>query len=141
MVPQTVLSGADIPVGTSLIIFTQNISGALSLSIGANVLQSRLIAELQETVPQVDSAIVIKAGAADLVASMEKVYPQYINGILEAYAKALQAVFLISLVLAAAGIFGAVVMEWKSVKKDKGQAAEASAKSTTKEKVEKVETV
>ncbi len=54
MVPQTVLAGADISLGTSLILFTQTISGAVFLSAGTNVLRDRLISELEELVPQVD---------------------------------------------------------------------------------------
>lgn len=61
----------------------------------------------------------IDAGASGLVASMEKVYPQYVGAILEAYAKALQAVFLVSVVIAALSILGPIGVEWKSVKKDK----------------------
>lgn len=135
MIPQTVLSPTDISRGTSLIIFAQTISGALFLSIGINVLQDRLIAELEEIVPQVNPAVVIAAGAAELVASMEKVYPQYVSGILEGYAKALQAVFLIFVVLAVVSILGAVVVEWKSVTKNKKQATEVGPDLVTEEKV------
>lgn len=122
MVPQTVLSGPEIPVGTSLMIFVQTISGALFLSVGTNVLQDRLIAELQETAPQVDPEIVFAAGAAQLETSMEKVYPQYVSEIMKAYGKALQAVFLIFVVMAALSVLGVTVVEWKSVRKDKKQA-------------------
>ncbi len=139
MVPQTVLDGPDISVGTALTIFMQTISGALFMSVGANVLQGRIIAGLEEIVPQVDPEVVFDAGAAGLVASMEKVYPQYVSGIVEAYGRALQAVFLIFVVTSSLSVLGAVVVEWKSVKKNKKQ--QATDKAGADEATEKDSTV
>ncbi len=119
MIPQTILSDSDISLGLSMILFSQMISGTIVLSIGTNVLQSRLIAQLQAMVPEVDPAVVISAGASNLVQSMGMVYPQYVDEILQAYCKALQAVFLVPVILAVLSILGTVLVEWKSVKKNK----------------------
>lgn len=118
MVPQTVLSGSDIALGTSLMVFSNTISGAIFLSVAENIFQERLIAELHAFVSEVNPEVVIAAGANGLVASMQKVYPQFIQPILESYAKALQSVFIIPLVMACVSMFGSALMEWRSVRKD-----------------------
>ncbi len=76
--------------------------------------------------PQVDPDVVLHAGVGHLAASMQKVYPQYVNQIIEAYAKALQAVFLVLLILACLSVIGAAAVEWKSVKHESaGKAKDA----------------
>lgn len=106
-------------IGTSVAMFCITMSGTIFYSVGNNVLQDRLIAELGERVPEVDPFVVINAGANKLVAAMEKVYPQYVDGILDSYEAALQRVSLISVLLACLSTVGAVFVEWKSVKKAK----------------------
>jgi hypothetical protein len=80
--------------------------------------------------PEVDPSQVISAGASNLVASMEKLYPSYVQVILEAYNKAIQAVFIVPLVLSALAIFGAIAMEWTNIKeKPKSPSSEAETGS------------
>lgn len=123
MVPQTVLSGADVALGTSAMVFMQTISGTVFLSVGGNVFQDRLRAELAARVPDVDPGVVVRSGASRLREAMGRVYPHDVEGILAAYAAALQRVFLISVVLACLSVFGSAFCEWKSVKKDKKDSA------------------
>jgi hypothetical protein len=104
----------------SALVFIQTLGGTIFLSIAQNVFQSNLVERLQVDVPEVDPNVVIGAGASGLVDSMRKLYSDSaVAGILNAYNKALQQVFLISLVLACLSVFGSAFMEWKSVKKDK----------------------
>lgn len=117
VVPQAVLTGSDVPLGTAAIIFVQTLSGTVFLSVGQNVFQSRLIGELRGRVPRVDPQVVLDSGAADLAQNMAKLYPEDVQGILVAYAEALQAVFLIALVLSCLSLLGSGSCEWKNVKK------------------------
>ncbi|KAH8880059.1 MFS general substrate transporter [Thozetella sp. PMI_491] len=116
MVAQTVLDGTDMSIAMALMLFTQNLSGSVFMSAGNSVLQGRLVDELRRLVPQVNPAAVMAAGAANLEAQMQKIYPKHVGGIMEAYSNALRAVFLIAAVLAAISIFGATLVEWKCVK-------------------------
>ncbi len=119
VVAQTVLTGKDMALGTSLIIFAQTISGTIFSSVANNIFQSGLVTELSARVPAVDPAIVVAAGANGLVQSMTKIYPQYVGGILAAYAAALQKVWVIPVVLACLSVFGSTLVEWRSVKEKK----------------------
>lgn len=138
MAAQTVLTGGDVAIGTSLVIFMTTISGTVFYSVGNSVLEDRIIRELSKRVPAVDPSVVIGAGANNLVDTMRKIYPQYVDGILASYEAALQRVFLISVILACLSAFGSFLIEWRSVKKDKkpkdpGEAGGPNATETAKD--------
>nr|XP_036581194.1 major facilitator superfamily transporter [Colletotrichum truncatum]KAF6789462.1 major facilitator superfamily transporter [Colletotrichum truncatum] len=115
---QTVFEGGDIALATSVLMFLQSLGGAVFLAVAQNIFSSRLVSELHRNVPNVNPAVVIEAGASELISSMRKVYPESIDGIIDAYNKSLQTVFLIATILGCLTVFGAVFIEWKSVKKD-----------------------
>ncbi|KAI3536345.1 AflT/aflT/transmembrane protein [Colletotrichum filicis] len=116
---QTVFQGRDVALATSLLIFLQSLGGTVFLAVAQNIFHSRLISELSQNVPNVNPAVVIDAGGSGLVESMRSIYPDSVDGIIGAYNKALQNVFLIATVLGCLTVFGCVFIEWKSVKKDK----------------------
>ncbi|KAK1674095.1 major facilitator superfamily transporter [Colletotrichum godetiae] len=116
---QTVFQGRDVALATSLLIFLQSLGGTVFLAVAQNIFHSRLIFELNRNVPNVDPAVVIDSGGSGLVESMRRIYPDSVDGIVGAYNKALQNVFLIATVLGCLTFFGCVFIEWKSVKKDK----------------------
>lgn len=111
--------GRDVALATSLLIFLQSLGGTVFLAVAQNVFHSRLISELSRNVPNVNPVVVIDAGGSGLVESMRSIYPDSVDGIIGAYNKALQNVFLIATVLGCLTVFGCVFIEWKSVKKDK----------------------
>ncbi|CAK7243483.1 MAG: hypothetical protein STHCBS139747_005008 [Sporothrix thermara] len=128
MVPQTVLQGRDIPLGTSAMIFAQTMSGAIFLAVAQNLFASHLVSELATRAPGVDPQFVVNSGTANLKATMGAVYsPQQVDGIIAAYAAALQKVFLMTLILATLTVLGSASLEWKSVKKGKQPGAGAAA--------------
>lgn len=119
MASQTVLSGADIALGTTALIFIQTLSGTIFLSVGENILQQGLVAELKVYAPSVNPSAILGMGAAGLRSNLSKLYPgDVVDGVILAYSKALRRVFLVSVVLASVSIFGAICCEWKSVKKN-----------------------
>jgi hypothetical protein len=118
MVPQTVLSGGDIAIGTALMIFAQTISGTILLSVGENILQDGLLGELAVRAPSVDPKIVISSGASGLKDKMLKLYPaDVVQEILESYSAALRRIWIMAVCLGCLSLIGSGLMEWRSVKK------------------------
>ncbi|CAM1511655.1 Fc.00g091680.m01.CDS01 [Cosmosporella sp. VM-42] len=117
MAAQTVFKGPDISLAISVLIFAQTLAGTVFISVAENVFQSELIKQLHKIVPDVDPKFVLGSGASHLREAMGKEYPTEVDGIFDAYNKALQQVFLIALILACLGAFGTAGMRWTSLKK------------------------
>jgi hypothetical protein len=128
---QTVLHGRDVPIGISLMIFGQLLGGSVFISVGQNVLDGQL---LQRLMPFGFSASAIEnAGATSLAA-----LPDSIRGaVLFQYNEALRKVFQVGLIMTCLIIFGALALEWKSVKKNKNKPAENAAEEGKAAKGEK----
>ena len=116
MAAQTVLHLDDIPTGTSIIMFTQTFGGALFIAVAQNVFTNRLLSNLLESVPTLDPAIVLSTGATSLKEAITKQDPSLLPGVLSAYNSALVQTFYVSVAMASMSIFGAIGVEWKSVK-------------------------
>ncbi|KAJ6465952.1 major facilitator superfamily domain-containing protein, partial [Mycena vitilis] len=110
---QTVLSLQDIPTGTSIMMFAQTLGGALFVSVAQNVFQNKLAAGLAAAVPDVDPALVLKAGATSLRTA---VGAADLPEVLEVYNTALVSAFYVSIAMACLSLVGALAIEWKSVK-------------------------
>ncbi len=110
---QAVLPMADIPSGTTAVLFFQLLGGALMVSAGQNVFTNRLTSGLA-TIPGVDAQLVIATGATRLRTLITN--PADYNAALEVYNSALTKTYQVSLVVACLAVIGAVGMEWKSVK-------------------------
>ncbi|KAJ6505746.1 putative efflux pump antibiotic resistance protein [Mycena vitilis] len=90
---QTVLSKEDIPTGTSIMIFTQVLGGALFASVGQNVFTNKLKDQLASSVPSVDPAIVLKVGATSL---RDAIDTADLPAVLEVYNDALVSAFYVA---------------------------------------------
>lgn len=113
---QTVLPLRDVPIGTAVVTFAQILGGALFVSVAQNVFQNRLISSLQSSIPSLDPNIVLQAGATSLrTAIPHKLLPD----VQEAYNRALTQTWYVAVALSCMTIFGAFVIEWKSVKDKK----------------------
>ncbi|KAK0620475.1 major facilitator superfamily domain-containing protein [Immersiella caudata] len=117
IIPQTVLTGPDIAVGTSVVIFFQTLSGTIFISVANNIFHDQLVSELRNRVPTVSPEVVISVGASGIAEALGGRYPGEIGVILESYSAALGRVWIILAVLACLSVFGAVFPEWRSVKK------------------------
>ena len=116
MAAQTVLPLDDVPVGTSIIIFAQTFGGALFIAVAQNVFTNRLLSNLLENVPTLDPALVLSTGATSLKKAITDQDPSLLPGVLSAYNSALVQTFYVSVAMAAMSVFGAIGIEWKSVK-------------------------
>jgi hypothetical protein len=102
---QTVLSLEDVPTGTALIMFTQNLGGALFLSVAQNIFTNRLVARLEE-IPGVDPRVILEVGATNLLKIVD---PKGLTRMQRAYNEALTN---------SLSILGAIVLELRDVKKE-----------------------
>ncbi|KAI1372458.1 MFS general substrate transporter [Hypoxylon crocopeplum] len=109
---QTVLPKPDIPIGTSLMFFSQLLSGAIFVSVGQNVLNNQLIQRLS-SLPGFSPEMIRNSGVTlltDLPASIK-------TTVLVAYNESLQQVFRAGLIVVCINLLGGLAMEWRSVKK------------------------
>ncbi|KAF3770926.1 hypothetical protein M406DRAFT_96985 [Cryphonectria parasitica EP155] len=122
---QTVLPTRDVPVGTSLILFSQLLGGAIFTSVGSNVLDNELLKNLAG-IPGVNPALVLSAGATEFV----NVIPASAKAaVLKAYNSSLRVAFVVAVAMSCLTIIGALALEWKSTKskqpgRNKAEAAE-----------------
>jgi predicted MFS family arabinose efflux permease len=113
MAVQVVLDIADVPTGTSVVIFLQTLGGALFVSIAQNVFANKLVENIVAYVPAVSPELVLYTGATSI---RSVIPPDLLPGVVLAYNNALDSTFLIFAAMAAASIIGAAAVEWKSVK-------------------------
>ncbi|KAK0610960.1 major facilitator superfamily domain-containing protein [Immersiella caudata] len=116
---QNVLSRADVPMGMSLMFFAQQLGGAIFLSVGQNVFANQLVDDLSGFAG-LNPEVIVNTGATDL----GKVFlPGEMDVVVGAYSYALTRVFLMSAILSAVKLLGALAVEWKSITKAKGGAS------------------
>ena len=112
---QTVLPLEDIPIGTATVMFIQLLGGALFVSVAQNIFSNALLTDLVAGVPGLNPEIVTSTGATNLVNAVGA----SIDQVLVAYNAAIMKTFQIPIILSCLSIFGAVLMEWRSVKSKK----------------------
>ena len=110
---QTVLKLEDVPVGTSTVMFIQLLGGALFVSVAQNIFTNKLIANLIASVPNLNPELIAGTGVTQLNSIVN---PADIGKVLVAYNSAITKTFQIALILSCLSIFGAALMEWRSVK-------------------------
>ena len=113
---QTVLSRRDVPIGSSLMMFAMQASGAVFISVGQNVFTNHLVSGL-ETVAGLDPLVVVNTGATEL---RNVVAPDQLGAVLSVYNDALSSTFIVAVAMGSIAIIPALLMEWKSVKGKKG---------------------
>ncbi|KAF4785297.1 hypothetical protein HER10_EVM0004820 [Colletotrichum scovillei] len=119
---QTVLPKKDVPVGISLMFFGQLIGGAIFLAVAQNILNTQLVERLS-SVPGLDAQKILDNGVTsltDLPAAIK-------TTALIAYNEAIRHVFLVGLVLVCLAIFGALALEWRSVRQPENNKSDSKA--------------
>jgi len=113
MAVQTVLDMADVPTGTSVVVFAQTVGGSVVLLVAQNLFTNELLAGLARHAPSVSPAAVLAAGALGVLQGL----PEAVRaGVLLAYSNAVTTTLYVPTAMGAVSLFGALVMEWKSVK-------------------------
>ncbi|KAH8805652.1 efflux pump [Xylogone sp. PMI_703] len=123
---QNVLPQKYVSISMSLLVFFQNLGGALFLSFDQTAFSNALDPALHKFAPNVDPQIVITAGATGFRAVVPE---SALPGILKAYCLAISHAFYIAASTAAAFLLVGLGMGFKNIKKEK-------ANKTAKEKGE-----
>ncbi|MCJ1261325.1 hypothetical protein MMC22_001189 [Lobaria immixta] len=111
---QVVLEKDDVPVGTSIMIFSQSLAGAVSISVGSTIFSNRLLAALKSEVPQIDPSLVLGLGATNLRTAIPA---PLLDAVLVAYNQAITETFYAAAATSGLAFFLAFGMELRSVKK------------------------
>ncbi|KIW01485.1 uncharacterized protein PV09_07238 [Verruconis gallopava] len=119
---QTVLPKADIAIGTSIMMFSQTLGGALFVSVGQNVFTNELVKGIKHYVPNLDAGFVLSVGATEI---KNRVPPASLSGVLQAYNDALTRTWYAAVALACLSGLGCAFVQWKSVKGKKIEPAMA----------------
>jgi hypothetical protein len=109
---QTVLKKRDIPVGSSLMLFSNLFGSAIFAAVGQSILNHELSSNLSH-LPGFSNEELQRAGATSMVDLPDSVKAEVLPG----YNKAIQRVFLAGLIMNCVSLLGASAMEWKSTKK------------------------
>ncbi|KFY21491.1 hypothetical protein V493_07367 [Pseudogymnoascus sp. VKM F-4281 (FW-2241)] len=131
---QAVLSFADVPIGTAVVLFVQILGGAVFVGVAQNLFTTNLVRNLAAlNIPDFDPNDVVHAGATNL---RHMIAPERLPEVLVAYNAAIVKTFELGLILSCLSIIGAVGVEWKSMKAKPAAGAEKAA-----EEAKTVETV
>ncbi|KAH8812481.1 major facilitator superfamily domain-containing protein [Xylogone sp. PMI_703] len=109
---QAVLPREDVSTGTAVMFFSQQLGGAIFVSVGQNIFIRSLVSGL-DNVPGLSVMAIVNTGATDI---QRDVPSQYLPQILKAYNHALTRTFIIATIMGALSILGSFTMEWKNIK-------------------------
>lgn len=119
LAPQKVLPRADVPLGTALMFFMQQLGGSIFLSVGQNIFTGQLVHRLS-IIAGLDTKNIINTGAT----ALRSIVPaRELGAVIDAYSYALTRVFILTAALSACMILGALSVEWKSIKSKNSEAS------------------
>jgi hypothetical protein len=110
---QVVTSTKDMPTANALVMFFNSLGGAVAISIAQNIFINSLAKEIPKYAPEVDPSVVINAGATYV---RQAVPNEYLQGVLEAYTRAITSAMALSIATACVAALVSFGMEWKSIK-------------------------
>lgn len=130
MAAQTCLKKKDVMTGVSLMFFAQGLGGAIWTSVAQTIFSHGLVNNFSK-IANISATQIVNTGATQL----RNVVPAAMLPLaLEAYNGALMNTLRLGLGLAAAGIFGGIFMEWKSLKnKSEGGTEDNKTRKTEEE--------
>ncbi|KAF5011385.1 hypothetical protein FDECE_2496 [Fusarium decemcellulare] len=113
---QVVLSKADIPLGTTMVILSQSLGGSVGLAVAQNVFQNSLHQQLKK-IKGLDVPAVVAAGGVEL----EKIVPSKLLGFVrDAFQIAVANAFLVSVGFGGAAFLASLRVERRRIKSKKG---------------------
>lgn len=110
---QTVLARKDVPIGISLMFFSQSLGGAVFVCIGQSLFTNHLASTLP-SISNIDPGELLAAGATELV---NVVPADKLSEILNVYNGALVRAFTVAVAVSSLMVLPALGMDWRSVKK------------------------
>lgn len=115
-VVQVAIPVADIPIATTLMMFSQTLGGALFVSVAQNIFSNLLTQNLMRVAPNVSPLLVTSTGATDLKNVIPK---EFLPGVIAAYNYALTRTWFVSVATAAVSIIGVAAIDWRISVKEK----------------------
>jgi MFS family permease len=127
---QYVLPRVDVPIGLALMFFMQQLGGSVFLAVSQNVFSSSLVHTLSGRA-ELDAETIVSTGATDL----RKVVPvDQLRTVINAYSHALTRVFLLTAIVSACMVLGALPVEWKRIpKKETRKSSDADVEKSKSE--------
>eukprot|EP01117_Protostelium_nocturnum_P001293 TRINITY_DN115_c0_g1_i4.p1 TRINITY_DN115_c0_g1~~TRINITY_DN115_c0_g1_i4.p1 ORF type:complete len:586 (-),score=251.27 TRINITY_DN115_c0_g1_i4:279-2036(-) len=121
---QVCVPADDIAQGTSAVLFSQSLGGAISLAISTNVQNNKLVEYLVANIPGIQVESILAAGATGLrVIFADK--PDILAILIKGYVESLHWCFIVAVCVAPILVIPIAVMEHKTVKGKKLEAAAA----------------
>ena len=121
---QYVLPRADVPLGMALTFFMQQLGGTVFLAVSQNIFASILVKSLSG-VAGLNAATIVNTGATDL---RTVVTANHFKTVINAYSHAVTRVYLLTAVVSACMVLGALCVEWKRVpRKNDGKSSPNSS--------------
>lgn len=114
---QVVLAAEDVPVGASLMIFSQQLGSSIFVCAAQNVFLQQLVSNLTKVLGTKAASLLSKVGATDIRTSVQ---PSVLPTVLEQYNKSIVTTFYVGVGVSCMSIIPALLFEWKSVKGLKG---------------------
>jgi hypothetical protein len=131
-------SREQISIISAVLVFSQNLGGAIFLGVSEIAFNTELPKALAKYAPGVDPEVVITAGARDV----RSVVPdRLLPGVLIAYSKAFDDTRYVTVGAAVGALLTAFGMRWKSIKKAKEEEEEEEEQEKEKEEGTKSEEV
>ncbi|PRP83972.1 hypothetical protein PROFUN_08656 [Planoprotostelium fungivorum] len=119
---QATLKPADIPQGTSTVLFSQSLGGAISLAISTNVQNNKLVEAMAIYAPSIPPFVVLTAGATGLRTAVP---PELVPAVIKSYTLSIHQAFLVAVVCAPLMILPLAIIKHVSVKGKKIEAGPA----------------
>jgi hypothetical protein len=114
----------DISIGAALVVFAQNLSGAVFLSLAEVLFSSELKRNLATYAPSVDAAAIVAAGAS--AANVRSaVAASSLPGVLMAYSKSFDHIMYLATGAACGAFLSATGMGWVRLKKEEKEDTDA----------------
>jgi hypothetical protein len=108
-------------MGISLVFFCQQLGGAIFVSVGQNVFNTKLISGLTSISKDLDPHMIVNTGAT----ALRNIVPAGdLPEVLVRYNEALKWVFIVAVIMASLSALGSFTLEWRSVKGKQGPTEE-----------------
>lgn len=125
----------EVSIVNALVVFSQNLGGAIFLSLDQVIFSNGLRHNLEIHAPGIDPTVIVAAGAVGI---RTVVPPASLPGVILAYSKTFDRVMYLATGVAGGAMLAALGMRWMSVKKKaEAEKAEKAAKAEKEEKAEK----
>lgn len=112
---QVVLPLADVPIGTSLMVFFLSLGGAVFTSVSQNVFINELVQGVERVTHYVRISSIVETGATELLSTIPTEISELVRPV---YNTALTRAWYVATALSVLSILGAFGMEWRTVKRE-----------------------